>query len=111
MTSNVGARMKEIKQILENEITLGLINWDKLEKKIHAALNFVDNKFDVVRDDGGEAKQMRLKDAITFKYDVCRAIMLIKPRFQNGKLMCTGINRGLYDLKGMPAFPNQPEFF
>jgi len=102
--------MKEIKQAIEHEISLGLINWDKLEKKIHAALNFVDNKFDVVRDNG-QVKQMKLRDALTFKYDANRAIMLIKPRFQNGKLLCTGINRGLYDLKGIPAFPNQPEFF
>jgi hypothetical protein len=103
--------MREIKEVLDLEIKAGLINWDKLSEKIHAALNCVDNKFDVIRDTDGKATKMRINDALTFKMKDKASMMIIKPRFQDGKLICSGIRKGILDLKGIPFFPNPPEMF
>ena len=102
--------MQEIKLVLNREISEGLINWEKLEQKIHASLNMVDNKFKSMRQDGVES-EVKFKDSLMFfgKYET--PYRLIKPRFLNGKLVCSGKQIGYKDFKGNPFFPNPPVVF
>jgi hypothetical protein len=99
--------MRLIKTVLQNEIDLGYIKWPKLEAKIDAALNIVDNNFDVVRNDGVN-EQIKMKDALTFRvsaYKPPKCIKLLKPRLFKGHYWCSGVQYGLYDLRGVPFFP------
>jgi hypothetical protein len=99
--------MRLIKTVLQNEIDLDYIKWPKLEAKIDAALNIVDNNFDAVRNDG-VVDHIKMKDALTFRvsaYKPPKCIKLIQPRLFKGHYWCSGVQYGLYDLRGVPFFP------
>ena len=106
--------MKEIKLILSKEISEGYINWNKLESKIHGALNLVDNTFDCIRQDNAEVKKMSFHDSLNLTVNKSGdkfCYKLFKPRFLQGKLVCKGLQIGRYDLKGHPYFPMPGELF
>lgn len=106
--------MMVIKQILDRDIKAGLIDWSKLEKKIHVLLSMVDNNFQSIREDTGEKMKIKTADAFTFPVlndgeKICYKIF--KPRFKQGVLWCGGIQIGSYDLKGQPFFLNPARMF
>lgn len=109
-----GLSMMVIKQILDREIKAGLINWNKLEKKIHVLLSMVDNNFESIKEDTGEKIKIKTSDSFTFPVlndgeRICYKIF--KPRFRQGLLWCGGIQIGGYDLKGQPFFPTPVRMF
>lgn len=106
--------MKEIRKVLDYEIKSGLIDWNKLSQKIFAALNMVDNKFNCMRDDSKKINEMKFSDALSFnvgKGNDKKSYKIIKPRFTKGKLYCSGLLVGGFDLRGRPFYSNSSEKF
>jgi len=107
--------MKEIKEVLLTEIKQGYINWEKLQQKLHAVLNLVDNKFDCIRDDNLQKTEIKLENAVTIDVKELngnkKIYKIFSPKFLNGKLYCSGLQVGSYDLKNKPFFINKPEIY
>lgn len=99
--------MRKIKDVLVAEIDQGLVNWDKLSAKLHAALQMVGNDFESITAEGQKVNG-KFSDEITFrikksKFEVF-CYKLIEPRFRNGELWCTGLQVGTYNQAGRPIF-------
>jgi hypothetical protein len=103
--------MLEIKKVLDLPIQKGYINWDNLEKKVHAAIVALIENEEMVK--AGEAP--KLGDEIDFcanapgdKGNMVRwAYKLYSPRFLKGKLWCSGFMLGKY----MSENANDPLWF
>jgi len=88
-----------VRKVLQLLIDKGLINWDKLSMKLHAALNTVDNDFKQIRNVSNpkEKSLLNLEDAITFSIDFQDKVYSYKLyhlRFRNGTLECSGFQSG-----------------
>jgi hypothetical protein len=102
--------MKKVKEVLDGFLQMGELNWERLEQKIHVALEIVDNKFDGIRDDG-KLTGLKVKDSLSFATKNKDCIKLIHVKFLNGELWCDGLQLGKYDLKHRPYFTTQPRIF
>ena len=88
--------MERIRKVLDLPIQKGYINWERLEHRIHAVLNTVDNKFDKIRGPEG-VQQIKLEDAVQFHVKIngtSYTYKLIEPRFVKGELWCSGFMMG-----------------
>jgi len=99
--------MRKIKEVFALEIAQGYANWEVMEKKIHAALNLVDNSFKILRQEGEEDTPVKMPDAVAFRVkkphgEFCYEIA--SPRLRNGELWCSGLNVGGYNPEGVPIF-------
>jgi len=107
--------MRAIKSLFEKEIDNGSINWLKLESKIHGALMVLENKYTASTLDGKkvEAKWMDALDfpCVNKDTNIKRCYRIIKPRLINGKLMCSGLQIGVFDKLGKPVLIQKPEMF
>jgi hypothetical protein len=88
-----------VRKVLNLLIERGYVNWDVLSKKLHAALDTVDNGFRKIRNvsDLKEQSAFNLEDAISFhvKVEHCfYSYKLFKLRFRNGSLECSGFQSG-----------------
>jgi hypothetical protein len=88
-----------VRKVLDLLINKGLVNWDKLSAKLHAALNTVDNDFKKIRNvtNPKEQSPLNLEDAITFSIDFQNksySYKLYHLRFRNGILECSGFQSG-----------------
>lgn len=101
--------MKQIRLFFEKEIFDGLINQEKLEKKIAAFLEFANAQIKAFDIKTGEKKRVAFNDAviISFTKDGVKIPVLIKsPRFINGKYVAKSIIYGSYD-----PISKKPMFF
>lgn len=88
--------MEKVRKVLDMPIQRGYINWERLEHKLHAVLNTVDNKFDRIRGPEGE-QPIKLEDAVLFNITVngsAYTYKLYELRFKNGDLWCGGFEMG-----------------
>ena len=88
-----------VKKVLQLLIDKGLVNWDKLSMKLHAALNTVDNDFKKIRnvENPLECSLFNMEDAVTFCIDFQEhtySYKLYQLRFRNGVLECSGFQSG-----------------
>lgn len=106
--------MRKIKDVLSQEIFNGIINWEKLENKIHAAIPLLKEKYTANTAEGKPFKAT-LEDALTFPVIIegeKKCYKIFKPRFTNGNLYCAGLQCGVYDMiSGKPIFIAFPEMF
>jgi len=107
--------MRKIKEVLDEEIHNGSINWEKLELKIHTALPILEEKYTASTVEGKQV-DAKWKDALDFsctnpKTKVKHCYRLFQPRFLNGYLYCSGIQIGIYDDSGKPILIEQPQRF
>lgn len=98
--------MQRIKKVLDLPIQKGIINWPKLEEKIHAALSLVKGDFNSYKPDG-EKIELKLSDALDFDVNTPKGIFIykiFKPKFIDGDLYCSGYQLGFYKENGQPWF-------
>lgn len=84
--------------MLDCPISAGHLNWHKVEQQIHAVLNTVDNNFEKLRDSDGNELKVKINDAINVNCkigDVVYVYCLIKPRFKDLDLWCSGFELGI----------------
>ena len=93
--------MRKIKEVLSLEISMNIVNWEKLEKKIYFVLEIVNGDFKQIKT-GSSSKYIPLEDAVTFKTKDAKCIKLFSPRLKGGNLWCSGIQNGLYNSTGKP---------
>lgn len=98
----------EIKIVLQDEISKGLVDWIKLEPKIAAVVEILKHTTTAVFEDG---KSVQTADNVTFKINsMLNCIKLIGLRLKSGKYHCKGIQRGFYYF-GKPIFKESPIMF
>ena len=103
-----------IRILLGKEIKEGLINQDKLERKIAAFLEFVNSEIKAFDAKSGEKRRLSFNDAVTvsfYKNKKKIPILIISPRFEKSQYVASCILFGAYDINGQPFFSNNPEYY
>ena len=102
--------MQKVKILLSAEISRGLINWEKLNKKLQILVETMRHSTGAIGPDG---KSVQVEDAASFKYKdndalgnkMDMSIKLFELRFQSdGEIYCSAIQKGFYQ-NGKPTFP------
>jgi hypothetical protein len=98
----------KLKELLQHEIDEGLVNWDKLEEKVHAGIETIHN-FNSGKISNSGTKMQKLENALVFplkRGGVSYAVKVLCPTLQHCQIVCSGLLNGFY-VDGKPVFPKE----
>lgn len=88
-----------IVELLAEEIEKGEINKSRLEEKVAAFLEFVNNDFNAFDAKTGQKNRITFNDAVVVSFNKNKLkipISILSPRFEKGKYVAKGIKFGIF---------------
>ena len=95
--------MIKIVDLLKEEIDNGFINKNKLEEKVAAFLEFVNNDFRAFDVKIGEQRRITFEDCVCFSFKKDKnkvSLKVVSPRLTNGEYVCAGIILNNFETRG-----------